>query len=519
MKPTFSLTLGIATLLLQSAGCNDGQTQIVRTDGASYDDALLHEAKDGLLASQDSRETPDFISAGDAKTDTQPLTVSDGRSPESGISGDLGLDVTPASLETGSSLTDAIPRLDFPADTQQAGALFWTRQYGTLLTDIANGVATDKAGNIFVTVVTECDLDNGCYSGLQHTLVIKYDTYGMKQWIRLVGSTDSEIGNDVTTDEAGNVYLAGYALGDLDGNINAGGWDLFVVKYDTNGTRLWTQCMGTPADDLAMGVAVDQSGNVFVAGYTAGDLDGNVNAGGQDLFVVKYDTNGVRQWTRQMGTTADDAANGVATDGDGNVLVVGYTSGDLDGNMNVGKWDEIMVKYDANGVKQWTQQMGTTASEEANGIAKDIDGNILVVGVTKGGLDGNKNAGGLDLFVMKLDANGAKLWIRQMGTTSDDTAMAVSTDKGGNIYVVGHTQGSLDGNVNAGGEDVLIVKYDKNGAKLWTRQMGSSLNDMALKVSTDDNGNVCMVGYTMGDFGGNVNVGEADAFITKFVGE
>jgi len=93
---------------------------------------------------------------------------------------------------------------------------------------------------------------------------------------------------------SGNVYVAGETSGGLDGNSNSGSWDLFVVKYNSSGTKQWTRQLGTSPDERAYGVATDSSGNVYVTGFTAGGLDGNSNAGSQDLFVVKYNSSGTK---------------------------------------------------------------------------------------------------------------------------------------------------------------------------------------------------------------------------------
>jgi hypothetical protein len=92
----------------------------------------------------------------------------------------------------------------------------------------------------------------------------------------------------------------------LDGNTSAGNADLFVVKYNSSGTKQWTKQLGTSSTDLADGVATDSSGNVYVVGYTYGGLDGNTNTGGSDLFVVKYNSSGTKQWTKQLGSSSQD---------------------------------------------------------------------------------------------------------------------------------------------------------------------------------------------------------------------
>ena len=146
--------------------------------------------------------------------------------------------------------------------------------------------------------------------------------------------------------------MTGGTYGGLDGNINAGNSDLFVVKYNSSGDKQWTKQLGTSSQDQTFGVATYSSGNVYVVGATEGGMDGNTSAGGWDLFVVKYNSSGTKQWTKQFGTSEDEFANGVATDSSGNVYVTGITQGGLDGNTNAGLRDVFLIKYNSDGVLQ-----------------------------------------------------------------------------------------------------------------------------------------------------------------------
>ena len=182
-------------------------------------------------------------------------------------------------------------------------------------------------------------------------------------------------------------------------------------------TSISSRQLARSSNDYAYGVATDLSGNVYVAGGTNGGLDGNTNAGNTDLFVVKYNSSGTKQWTKQLGSSSDDYANGIVTDSSGSVYISGTTYGGLDGNTSAGNADLFVVKYNSSGSKQWTKQLGTPSTDTANGVATDSSGNVYVAGGTYGGLDGNTGSGVNDLFVVKFNSSGTKQWTKQLGSS------------------------------------------------------------------------------------------------------
>ncbi len=324
---------------------------------------------------------------------------------------------------------------------------------------------------------TEGGLDGNTNAGNTDLFVVKYNSSGTKQWTRQIGSSSRDSASGVAPDSSGNVYVTGMTNGGLDGCKNAGIEDLFVVKYNSSGTKQWTNQLGSSSRDSADDVATDSSGNIYVTGTTYSELDGNTSAGKADLFVVKYNSSGTKQWTNQLGTWDTDFANGVATDSSGNVYVTGSTYRSLDGNTSAGNADLFLVKYNSSGTKQWTKQLGSSSDDYANGIVTDSSGSVYVTGTTYGGLDGNTSAGNADLFVVKYNSGGTKQWTKQLGTPSTDTANGVTTDSSGNVYVAGGTYGGLDGNSGSGGNDFFVVKYNSSGTKQWTKQLGSSSPD------------------------------------------
>jgi hypothetical protein len=360
-------------------------------------------------------------------------------------------------------------------------------------------------------------------------------------WIgnKLMGAQGSgTYGNAVATDASGNVYAVGYTDGGLDGNNLTGTRDSFLIKYSSSGEKQYTKQFGVQGKDTAAwGVATDGNGNVYVAGSTDAGIDGNTLTGIWDFFLIKYNSIGEKQYTKQLGVQGKTtAAYSVATDTNGNVYVTGYTNGGLDGNSMTGTQDFFLTKYDSSGEKQFTKQLGSTGFlTQANAVATDITGNVYVTGYTNGGLDGNTKIGYQDVFLTKFSSIGEKQYTKQLGVKSVINAevikavlfaegMSVVTDKSGNVYVLGNllAQGKdksdgLDGNSMTGTQDFFLTKYDSSGEKQFTKQLGvQGVRTDAKSVTTDANGNVYIAGYTYGGLDGNTLTGKNDLFLTKY---
>ncbi len=398
-----------------------------------------------------------------------------------------------------------------------------TKQMGVTGADtVGVSVATDASGNVYVAGQTNGNLDGNMLSGTTDFFVTKYNSGGVKQFTQQLGATGvNTYGNSVATDASGNFYVAGYATGGLDGNTLTGTSDFFVTKYDSSGVKQFTRQLGvTGVNTFGYSVATDASGNVYVSGETFGGLDGNTlsGMGSGDFFVTKYDSSGAKLFTRQLGAAVGETiAVSVATDTSGNFYVAGYTESGLDGNTQMGTRDIFVTKYNSSGVKQFTNQLGAVGAETSStSIATDAFGNVYVAGVTNGGLDGNTLTGTYDFFVTKYNSIGAKQFTRQMGVAGAYTeGNSVATDSAGNFYIAGGTSGSLDGNTLIGIRDFFITKYSSGGVKQFTRQLGIATT-FATSVATDATNNAYVVGGTNGGLDGNALTGNYDFFVTKY---
>jgi uncharacterized protein (TIGR03437 family) len=330
------------------------------------------------------------------------------------------------------------------------------------------------------------------------------------QWIRQFGSPTGDFAYGVAASPSG-IYVVGSVSGTLPGETSTGSTDAFVRKYDQDGNILWTRQFGTAAFDHATGVAADSSG-VYVVGDTQGTLPGQVSAGVQDVFIRKYDSSGTVVWTRQLGTAGNDAGYGAAIEPSG-VYVAGTAAGALPGQTFSGEFDAFVRKYDLTGAEQWTRQFGTSGTDLARDVAADVEG-VYVAGIVRGSLPGQSSAGGADAFVRKYNPGGSEEWTRQFGSASDDNALGTAVS-GSGVYVAGATSGALAGGSSSGFSDAFLKKYDTSGADQWTRQFGSVSPDSALGAAADPTG-AYVVGFAGAAIGGETQVGGQDAFVRKY---
>lgn len=387
-----------------------------------------------------------------------------------------------------------------------AGPELWTGQFGDIAQDRFVDVATDDAGNVLVAGFTTWSADPASTLA-RHVLVRKYDRAGNVVWSTDPESEGAGEATGVATDSSGNVLIAGHAYGRLEGGSSTTSY-AFVRKYDADGSELWTRTFSSNTWEEATGLATDSAGNVFVTGITRGSLSGE-NFGLHDVFVRKYGPTGEHLWTRQFGTTADDEARDVTVDSDGNVVVVGQTSGSFAALPN-GGFDAFVLKYDGDGDFAWADLFGSEDVDSGEGIAVDVDGKVYVVGYTYGALTG-ANAGEADAFLRAYDPNGNHQWTEHFGTAEYDDAKGVAIDEAGEVLVVGRTFGDFEG-FNAGDSDVLIRAFEPSGTPVSTMQFGTAARDVGEDIAVARGGDVFVVGWTRGALG-RANAGDEDAFV------
>jgi hypothetical protein len=425
----------------------------------------------------------------------------------------------------------------------------WTRQFGSTNaagnnTDFARDIATDPAGNVYVTGsffgTSSFGPTNLTSAGDIDFFLAKYSPSGALTWIVRGGGPNFDSGQEISVGPDGSVYVAGImesgAVFGTNAMSNAGGHDMFLAKYTPDGQLVWVRGAGGSADDGPHGLTVDAGGSVFVTGHLQNNFaigGTNLISGGQwDYFLAKYDAAGSLQWVRQGVGTDFDYALGVATDSAGNVYTavtfqspfgLGATN-----FVNLAARDLCLASYDGNGTLRWARQFPLPGTRKLGKLRRDPAGNLLLTlnfsGTVTLGTNTLQSAGSEDVLVAKFDANGTPLWARQGGSTGDDFNTGdLAVDAQGNAFVVtsfvAPATFSATPLPNAGNDDVVVAKYNAAGAQLWALALGSAGTERALGVAVGPDGQA-LVGGTFAnaiDFRGTpfASFGGNDGFVVK----
>jgi hypothetical protein len=387
----------------------------------------------------------------------------------------------------------------------------WITQFGSSASEAATALAPDQSGGVMIGGTTHGSL-GGPNAGAGDVFVARFDDTGTQVWLRQFGTGEGESGRALAPDGSGGVVFTGTTKGSLGGpNTGLFTTDVFLARYDSAGSQVWLKQFGTSRGEIAYALEPDGAGGVFVAGETGGSLSGP-NAGGSDAFLARYDSAGNQIWIQQFGTNASDVAEAIASDGAGGVVIAGFTWGSL-GGPAAGLRDVWLSRYDSNGNQVWLRQLGTSEDESAHALVPDGVGGVIVAGETQGSL-GAPNAGGIDAFLARYDGNGAPLWIRQFGTDRSDQIRSLAPDEAGGAMAGGWTQGRLGG-PNAGGSDAFLARYDSAGAGVWIRQFGTTVDDIAWALTPGAVGSVVIAGGTKGSLAGP-NAGADDGFLAQY---
>ncbi len=422
-----------------------------------------------------------------------------------------------------------------------------TLSYSTYLGGTSSGavtaVAVDTAANLYVTGWTAAlnfpiagSVQSSNQGGVD-SFVVKLNPSGTSiLYATYIGGNGDDRAAAIAVDAAGEAYVTGSTASTNFPKVSSlratlgGGRDAYVLKLNSTGnTLLWSTLLGGMSNDWGNAIAVDSSGNAYIAGDTLSTdfpINGPLqpsNGGLQDAFVTKLSSTGAMVFSTYLGGSQNEHAGGIAVDATGNVYVAGGTfstnfptKSPLQ-SANGGGQDAFVTKIAAGGASLvYSSYLGGTGGsvslpEQANGIAIDSSGNAYVGGVTNSinfpvtsGAFQTAFRGGQDGFVTKINSAGsATVYSTFLGGSSFDQVNGIAVDASGNAYAAGYTS-SQDFPTGSGVQATFNGLYDAFVSELnaagnglaFSTYFGGTGSDEAMTIALDSLANIFVGGQT-----------------------
>ncbi len=376
------------------------------------------------------------------------------------------------------------------------GELEWVISFGGIMFDYATGIDVDSEGNVYVTGVYQetVDFDPGegvfelTSHGGEDIFVLKLNPEGEFLWARGMGSPFYEEPQGVGVDGDGNVYVTGYFSEPGDYNpgdetftlTSNGGQDIFIVKLDVDGNFVWAHNVGGPDQELALGLDVSSSGQIYITGFFNGTVDFDpgegievlTSNGGGHGYVLSLNTLGDFEFVTTFGDSGHVTAFSVSVNGEGEVFATGSFFGDVTfGEVNMssmGFEDAFVVKLAPSGEFSWARAIVGDGYQTAYDVSADPFGNVLIGGFFDETADFDpsetsdfeltKNSSEpFDAFYCYLDGAGNFIHAGQFSGSNFLEFHGVSTDGNGDIYLSAAFQGTVDINPDPEVETIVTA--------------------------------------------------------------
>lgn len=380
---------------------------------------------------------------------------------------------------------------------------------------MAMGIADD--GSIYVGGWTYEPFPDLTPQGYQATFVRKYSAGGEAQWTRVIADTMGGGVQSIVVTPEHNVIVAGGAEGRIENGIDCRGHDGVLRIFDSDGNlgdvRILRTNDSTTEHTGVNAIATAVEGVVYVTGGTNGQFSGEINAGYDDVFVGRLDLNdGGGSWFRQFGSPIADGGASIAYAGDGSVYVVGTVYDALPGQTYLGEADAFIAKYSVDGTRQWIRQFGTGATEAASSVLVGGDGGVYVAGFTDGTLPASPPLPTNSTrrhFLRRYDAGGDQEFTVMLPFTGIGDSDAFLAERGDGAILVAGWRHPL-----ASGLEQFVAAFSPTGEFLGERALGYPPAEV-LAFGLTPNGGCVLAGRASGAFPTQTYQADGDAFILE----
>ncbi len=301
------------------------------------------------------------------------------------------------------------------------------------------------------------------------------------EWDEVFGENGTDIANSIIQTKDG-----GYAVVGSIWTKYVRKQDFWLIKLGENGNKEWEKTFNKDEHDIAYSIIQTKDEGYAIAGGTGKRFWGEVNC-----WVMKLDAKGNMEWDNNFGGIGWDEIYSIIQTKAGGFIAAGSAWSE-----GAGRGDVCIAKLDRRGYLVWTKTFGGSDYDDARSIIQTDDGGYAVTGFTV-----SEDTGDRDVWVIKLDKNGNKVWDRTFGGTSEDWANSIIQTKDRGYMVAGWTS-----SMGAGKTDVWIIKLNKRGDLVWDRIFGGSEDDEAHSIVQTDDGGYAVAGWTESKGAGNSDV-------------
>ena len=370
--------------------------------------------------------------------------------------------------------------------------------------------------------------------------VIRLDRLGNEMWRRNYGGTADDVLNSIKETHDGGFILAGNTVSGVGGNktsVNYGDSDIWIVRIDANGDKVWELGLGGDSWEYDGSVIETQNHGFLVCGVSLSEPGGIGNKTSPvygypyDGWIVRLDTNGLILWQTTVGGDGwDEADAAVENPVDGSFLVGGTSSSSAgSGNKtspNEGSLDLWIMKMDSAGNLLWDRSFGGTDSDYFDGFSGTADGGAVLGAESLSKASGTRTAPKVsdpdhnDCWLVRVDADGNKVWDQAFGGREGQLLRGLQGTSDGGFVLCALTISGITGKKVSppfGSADAYVAKIDADGNLQWDQTIGGSGYDAFLDLSVTHDGGLLLSGST-GSQDGNVNVqqlGQGDIWVVK----